>query len=60
MNSTIERYVIRHISGSKANQVEEFDFSKSGKMFTENKNIFIELPFGNFGFAACPVGAKGR
>ncbi len=29
MNSTIERYVIKHISGSKANQVEEFDFSKS-------------------------------
>jgi S1-C subfamily serine protease len=28
MNSTIERYVIRHISGSKANQVEEFDFNK--------------------------------
>jgi len=28
MNTTIERYVIRHISGSKANQVEEFDFSK--------------------------------
>lgn len=29
MSSTIERYVIKHISGSKANQVEEFDFSKS-------------------------------
>ncbi len=29
MNTTIERYVIRHISGSKINQVEEFDFSKS-------------------------------
>lgn len=28
MNTTIERYVIRHISGSKINQVEEFDFSK--------------------------------
>jgi len=29
MSTTIERYVIRHISGTKANQVEEFDFSKS-------------------------------
>ncbi len=29
MNSSIERYVIKFISGSKANQVEEFDFSKS-------------------------------
>ncbi|MBK8609216.1 MAG: trypsin-like peptidase domain-containing protein [Chitinophagaceae bacterium] len=28
MSTTIERYVIRHISGSKANQVEEFDFNK--------------------------------
>jgi serine protease Do len=28
MNTTIERYVIRHISGSKVNQVEEFDFNK--------------------------------
>lgn len=27
--STIERYVIHHKSGSKNNQVEEFDFSKS-------------------------------
>ncbi|MEO5890828.1 MAG: trypsin-like peptidase domain-containing protein [Ferruginibacter sp.] len=27
--STIERYVIRHTSGTKANQVEEFEFSKS-------------------------------
>ncbi len=26
--SIIERYVIRHLSGTKANQVEEFDFSK--------------------------------
>ncbi len=29
MSTTIERYVIRHISGTKANQVEEFDYSKS-------------------------------
>ena len=29
MSTTIERYVIRHISGTKANQVEEFDFSKN-------------------------------
>ncbi|MFI5206175.1 MAG: FHA domain-containing protein, partial [Candidatus Paceibacterales bacterium] len=29
MSTTIERYVIRHISGTKANQVEEFDFNKS-------------------------------
>lgn len=28
MSTTIERYVIRHISGTKANQVEEFDFGK--------------------------------
>ncbi len=28
MSTTIERYVIRHISGTKANQVEEFDFNK--------------------------------
>jgi serine protease Do len=28
MNSSIERYVIKYISGSKANQVEEFDFNK--------------------------------
>lgn len=28
MSTTIERYVIRHISGTKANQVEEFDFTK--------------------------------
>lgn len=28
MSTTIERYVIRHTSGTKANQVEEFDFSK--------------------------------
>ncbi len=28
MSTTIERYVIRHTSGIKANQVEEFDFSK--------------------------------
>ena len=29
MNTVIERYVIRHTSGAKANQVEEFDFNKS-------------------------------
>lgn len=29
MATTIERYVIRHISGSKINQVDEFDFSKN-------------------------------
>ncbi len=29
MSTTIERYVIRHISGTKANQVEEFDFNKA-------------------------------
>lgn len=29
MRSAIERYVIKHLSGSKANQVEEFDFSKN-------------------------------
>lgn len=29
MSNAIERYVIKHISGSKINQVEEFDFSKS-------------------------------
>mgnify|MGYP000872389683 CR=1 FL=1 len=29
MSTTIEHYVIRHISGTKANQVEEFDFSKN-------------------------------
>ncbi len=28
MSTTIERYVIRHVSGTKANQVEEFDFNK--------------------------------
>ncbi|HUM65852.1 MAG TPA: FHA domain-containing protein, partial [Chitinophagaceae bacterium] len=28
MSTAIERYVIKHISGSKINQVEEFDFSK--------------------------------
>lgn len=28
MSTIIERYVIRHISGTKANQVEEFDFNK--------------------------------
>ncbi|MEP7108004.1 MAG: trypsin-like peptidase domain-containing protein [Ferruginibacter sp.] len=28
MSTTIERYVIRHVSGTKANQVEEFEFSK--------------------------------
>jgi len=28
MSTTIERYVIKHISGSKTNQVEEFDFAK--------------------------------
>lgn len=28
MSTTIERYVIKHISGTKANQVEEFDFGK--------------------------------
>lgn len=28
MSTTVERYVIKHISGSKTNQVEEFDFSK--------------------------------
>jgi serine protease Do len=28
MNTKIERYVIKHISGSKINQVEEFDFNK--------------------------------
>lgn len=26
--SSVERYVIRHLSGSKANQVEEFDFNR--------------------------------
>lgn len=30
MSTKIERYVIRHTAGSKNNQVEEFDFSKSG------------------------------
>ncbi len=29
MGNAIERYVIRHLSGSKANQVEEFDFNKN-------------------------------
>lgn len=29
MSTNIERYVIRHSAGSKINQVEEFDFSKS-------------------------------
>ena len=29
MSTNIERYVIRHTAGSKNNQVEEFDFSKS-------------------------------
>jgi len=29
MSQTIERYVIKHLSGSKINQVEEFDFSKN-------------------------------
>jgi serine protease Do len=29
MNSSIEKYVIKYISGSKANQVEEFDFAKN-------------------------------
>jgi S1-C subfamily serine protease/pSer/pThr/pTyr-binding forkhead associated (FHA) protein len=28
MSLTVERYVIKHVSGSKINQVEEFDFSK--------------------------------
>lgn len=28
MSTAIERYVIRHVSGTKANQVEEFDFKK--------------------------------
>lgn len=28
MSTSVERYVIKHISGSKTNQVEEFDFSK--------------------------------
>lgn len=28
MSTSIEKYVIRHISGTKANQVEEFDFNK--------------------------------
>ena len=29
MSSAIEKYVIKYISGSKANQVEEFDFAKN-------------------------------
>lgn len=29
MSTNIEKYVIRHTAGSKSNQVEEFDFSKS-------------------------------
>lgn len=29
MSTNIERFVIRHTAGSKANQVEEFDFSKN-------------------------------
>ncbi len=29
MSTKIERFVIRHISGSKINQVEEFDFNKN-------------------------------
>ena len=29
MSTTIERFVIRHTAGSKANQVEEFDFNKN-------------------------------
>jgi S1-C subfamily serine protease len=28
MSLTVERYVIKHVSGSKINQVEEFDFNK--------------------------------
>jgi serine protease Do len=28
MSTKIERFVIRHTTGSKINQVEEFDFSK--------------------------------
>src|ERR1700683_487513 len=33
MNSSIEKYVIKYISGSKANQVEEFDFAKNQLSF---------------------------
>lgn len=29
MSHSVERYVIKHLSGSKLNQVEEFDFSKN-------------------------------
>src|SRR5690606_37724202 len=43
MSTTIERYVIRHISGSKINQVEEFDFSKKELSIGRAANCDIQF-----------------
>jgi serine protease Do len=43
MSTTIERYVIRHISGSKINQVEEFDFSKAELSIGRAANCEIQF-----------------
>lgn len=43
MRSAIERYVIRHLSGSKANQVEEFDFSKNELKFGRASDCQIQF-----------------
>lgn len=43
MSTTIERYVIRHISGSKINQVEEFDYNKSELSIGRAANCEIQF-----------------
>ena len=43
MNHTVERYVIKHISGSKTNQVEEFDFNKQELSIGRAANCDIQF-----------------
>ena len=43
MSTTIERYVIRHISGSKINQVEEFDYHKAELSIGRAANCDIQF-----------------
>ena len=43
MSNQVERYVIKHISGSKANQIEEFDFKKPELSFGRAANNDIQF-----------------
>jgi serine protease Do len=44
MATIVDRFVIRHLTGTKANQVEEFDYKK-----------YTELTFGRAATNLCPL-----